>query len=145
MPSAALGAALAPLLTVCSAVLDRGTPATLSAMLGWLCQDKSLYNRHMLLSLENFPSVFGLCRSLAPIYRVTQTTSYPMACEGHCSVLTQYLWYIPEEMLESNTRNVSCYGRSEMYWGSRGRCCSRITFETIYMGYSFKASCSNNC
>lgn len=34
LPSAALGAAFAPLLTVCSAVLARGTPATLSAMLG---------------------------------------------------------------------------------------------------------------
>lgn len=78
LPSAALGAAFAPLLTVCSAVLARGTPATLSAMLGWLCQDnlEILYHHHMLLSLENFPSVFGFCRSLAPIIynRVTPTT-----------------------------------------------------------------------
>ena len=45
LPSTALGAAFAPLLTVCSAVLARGTPATLSAMVRIVVLRRTSYNR----------------------------------------------------------------------------------------------------
>lgn len=65
LPSAALGTAFAPLLTVCSAVLARGTPATLSAMLDLLYQDKSCtIVNHMPLSAREFPQRLRLLSAL---------------------------------------------------------------------------------
>jgi hypothetical protein len=66
LPSAALGAAFAPLLTVCSTVLARGTPATLSAMLELLYQDKSctIVNHMLLLSAREFPQRLRLLSAL---------------------------------------------------------------------------------
>jgi len=75
LPSAALGAAFTPLLTVCSAVLARGTPATLSAMVELLYQDKSCtIINHMPLSAREFPQRLRLLSALG---------AHPHQKQGH--------------------------------------------------------------